>query len=258
MSDARTSVAFWDVDAPATLDRMDQNPQDPFRALVSAFDVVFTYGGGDPVVQAYRRHGARECIPIYNALDPETHFLVPKQEKFSSDLSFLGNRLPDREARVEEFFLSAAGQCPDLTFLLGGNGWQDRSVPSNVKVLGHVYTADHNVFNCSAKSVLNISRESMARYGFSPATRVFEAAGAGACTITDGWEGISQFFEPEREILVAESGAQVAELVRHLSPEHAARIGEAALRRVRAEHTYQHRAAEVDQILAGRFQAAGR
>jgi spore maturation protein CgeB len=106
--------------------------------------------------------------------------------------------------------------------------------------------------------VLNISRESMARYGFSPATRVFEAAGAGACTITDGWEGIGQFFEPEREILVVESGAQVAELVRDLSAEDAARIGKAALRRVLAEHTYQHRAAEVDQILAGRFQAAGR
>ena len=58
--------------------------------------------------------------------------------------------------------------------------------------------------------MLNVSRDTMARYGFSPATRVFEAAGAGACLITDYWEGIGTFFEPEREILVARNGEEVA------------------------------------------------
>src|SRR4051794_37691411 len=57
------TVAFWDVDAPATLDRVDSNPRDPFRAMIPCFDLVFTYGGGDPVVNAYRRLGARDCVP---------------------------------------------------------------------------------------------------------------------------------------------------------------------------------------------------
>ena len=87
--------------------------------------------------------------------------------------------------------------------MLGGSGWADKSIPPNVKYVGHVYTADHNAFNCPPRAVLNISRESMARYGFSPATRVFEAAGAGACLITDFWEGIDSFLQPESEILVA-------------------------------------------------------
>ena len=56
----------------------------------------------------------------------------------------------------------------------------ERPLPANVRFVGHVYTAEHNTFNCSATAVLNIARESMARYGFSPATRVFEAAGAAA------------------------------------------------------------------------------
>lgn len=254
--DLRTAdglAIFWDVDAPATLDRMTNDPRDPFRPLVPRYDLVFTYGGGDPVVQAYRRFGARECVPIYNALDPTTHHPVPADPRFAADLSFLGNRLPDREARVEEFFLKAAALAPGRRFLLGGNGWADKPMPSNVSYLGHVYTRDHNAFNCTPQAVLNISRESMARYGFSPATRVFEAAGAGACLLTDAWEGIELFLEPEREVLVAASGEEVAEQLRELTPERARRIGEAARRRVLAEHTYAHRAAQVESILGARL-----
>lgn len=244
-------VVFWDVDAPATLDRLDNDPNDAFHGCVPHYDAVFTYGGGDPVVNAYNRLGAKLCKPIYNALDPSTHYPVEPEGRFVGDLGFLGNRLPDREARVEEFFLKAAELCPDGTFLLGGSGWGDKPMAPNVKYLGHVYTADHNAFNCSPKAVLNISRESMARYGFSPATRVFEAAGAGACLITDRWEGIETFFEPEREILVADSGEEVARIVESLSPRDARAIGQNALRRVLAEHTYAHRAAELEAALEG-------
>ena len=242
-------AVFWDVDAPATLDRMGANPDDPFRPLVPKYDLVFTYGGGDPVVDAYRGFGARDCVPIYNALDPTTHHPVEPDPRFEGDLGFLGNRLPDREARVEEFFLEAAAKLPERTFLLGGNGWGDKPMPSNVRYLGHVYTRDHNAFNCTPQAVLNISRESMARYGFSPATRVFEAAGAGACLITDEWVGIEMFLEPDREVLVARDGGEVAERLRELTPERARRIGEAARRRVLSEHTYAHRAAQVESVL---------
>jgi spore maturation protein CgeB len=240
---------FWDVDAPATLDRMESDPHDRFRPLVQRYDMVFTYGGGDPVVQAYRRFGARDCVPIYNALDPTTHHPVDPDPRFEGDLGFLGNRLPDREARVEEFFLRAASECPERRFLLGGNGWGDKPMPENVKYLGHVYTRDHNAFNCTPLAVLNISRESMARYGFSPATRVFEAAGAGACLITDAWEGIEMFLEPEWEVLVAVDGEEVAERLRKLTSRDARQIGRAAQRRILAEHTYAHRAAQVESIL---------
>ena len=190
MKTSNRMVAFWDVDAPATLDRVRANPQDAFAGLIPRYDFIFTYGGGDPVVHAYQALGARECVPVYNALDTATHYPVPPDQRFACDLAFLGNRLPDREARVEEFFLRAAGLSPDREFLLGGAGWGDKQLPANVRYLDHVYTRDHNAFNCSPRAVLNVSRESMARYGYSPATRVFEAAGAGACLITDAWEGI--------------------------------------------------------------------
>ncbi|PRP96255.1 CgeB family protein [Enhygromyxa salina] len=248
---ASNTVVFWDVDAPATLERVSRDGHDPFGPLIARYDAIFTYGGGPPVVEAYLALGARACHPIYNAVDPDTHHRVAPDPRFEAALGLMANRLPDREARVESFFLDLARALPDQTFVLGGNGWSDKPLPDNVRAVGHVYTRDHNAFNCSPQAVLNINRESMARCGYSPATRVFEAAGAGACLISDAWVGIEQFLAPGREVLIAESSAGVAEHLRSLSPTRAATIGEAARRRVVAEHTYAHRAAEVEAILGG-------
>jgi spore maturation protein CgeB len=240
---------FWDVDAAATLDEMAADDGHVVRRMLPALDLVLTYGGGPRVVDAYRRHGARDCVPVYNALDPQTHFPGEGDASFEADLAFLGNRLPDREARVEEFFLDAAARLPRRSFLIGGNGWETKAMPANVRHLGHVYTSQHNGFNSTPLAVLNVARDSMAHVGCSPATRVFEAAGAAACLITDAWEGIELFLKPGEEILVARDGRDVAEHVRTLTPERAREIGAAALRRVLAEHCYDHRGALVDALL---------
>lgn len=239
---------FWDVDAPATLAEVRRAPDHPLRGALGDIDMVLTYGGGDPVVDAYRSIGAQECIPIYNALDSKTHHPVSAEPRFTADLGFLGNRLPDREVRVEEFFLNPAARLSDQTFLLGGSGWQDKPMSQNVTYIGHVSTRDHNAFNVTPKAVLNISRASMAENGFSPATRVFEAAGAGACLITDYWEGIELFLKPDEEVLVARDGPDVADILAGLSQERAKEIGQRALQRVLAEHTYAHRAETVDLL----------
>ena len=240
---------FWDVDAPATLAEIALRPEHPLRRLLPALDLVLTYGGGGPVTRAYEALGARRCVPIYNALDPETHFPAPKQPHLAADLSFLGNRLPDREARVEAFFLAPAASLPEMRFLLGGSGWQDKAMPANVVRLGHVATGLHNALNASARMVLNISRDSMAKAGFSPATRLFEVAGAGACLVTDAWPGLELFLTPGAEVLTARDGADVAEALLQVTPKQAARMGAAARRRILAEHTYDRRAVLLDQVL---------
>ena len=150
---------------------------------------------------------------------------------------------------MEDFFLDAAARCPERSFLLGGNGWHDKAMPANVRAIGHVGTADHNAFNCSALATLNVARDSMASVGFSPATRVFEAAGAGACLITDAWEGIELFLTPGTEVLVARDGADVAAHLNGLTLARARAIGEAARRRVLADHTYSQRALILDRLL---------
>ncbi len=247
---------FWDVDAPATLATLRAEPSHVLRRNLPQFDLILTYGGGPPVVSAYTALGARRCVPIYNGLDPATHHPVAPDPAYATDLGFLANRLPDREARVEAFFLTPAGNLPGKRFLLGGSGWTDKPMPNNVTRIGHVPTAAHNALNCSALAVLNVARDSMAAVGFSPATRVFEAAGAGACLITDAWEGIEHFLQPDSEILVARDGQDVAEHLAALTPERARAIGAAAMARCLTEHTYTQRAAAVHALLSEAFVVA--
>ncbi|HEX7774883.1 MAG TPA: glycosyltransferase, partial [Pyrinomonadaceae bacterium] len=249
LKEAHTLVVFWDVDAPATLDRVKADASDPFNDLIPLYDLILTYGGGEPVVKSYEALGAQVCVPIYNALDPETHHPVPPEKRFECDLALLANRLPDREARIEQFFFEAAKRLPEHRFMLGGSGWADKAMPVNVNYVGHVYTRDHNSFNCSARAVLNVNRDSMASYGFSPPTRIFEAAGAAACLITDAWEGIETFLTPEREVLVAHNAEDVVRHLKVLDQKKAKEIGEAARQRVLAEHTYKNRAQQLQTLL---------
>ena len=243
-------VILWDVDAPATLTRMESDPGDSLRALVPHFDLVFTYGGGERVIRRYEALGARRCETIYNALDPTTHHPVPREPRYRADLSALVNRLPDRESRVEEYFFSAVAALPGRSFLLAGTGWADRVREENLRYLGHLPPGEHNTFNCSPLAVLNVTRDSMVANGFSPATRVFEAAGAGACIISDSWDGLDEFLEPEREVLACATGAEVVSALEELDAARAHRIGNAARRRILTEHTYAHRARQVEAILA--------
>jgi spore maturation protein CgeB len=125
-------------------------------------------------------------------------------------------------------------------------GWRDRPMPVNVRYAGHVYTRDHHAFIRTPLAVLNVNRESMACDGFSPRTRVFEAAGAVACHITG--PGNETFLEPGSEVLLVGSGAAVAAYLDELDARRATAVGRAAYRRVLAHHTYAHRAALLGRV----------
>jgi spore maturation protein CgeB len=244
-----TRVIFWDVDAPATLARLAADPSDAFCKLIPEYDAIFTYGGGEPVLKQYRKFGARSCHAIYNALDPETHHPVSPVAQFKCDLLFVGHRLPDREQRVEDYFVQAARLAPEFLFVLGGEGWAGKALPANLRWIGHVTSEMHNQVNCSARMVLNVNRDSMAQAGYSPPTRIFEAAGAGACVVTDRWNGVDQFFAPGLEILTAGSAAEVVQHLRRIDENRAREIGDAMRKRALQDHTYANRALEVDRLL---------
>ena len=242
----RAMTFIWDVDAPATIHRMRANADDALAHATRLYDAILTYGGGPLARDGFQEFGAQAYYSMYNGLDPETHFPVEPDPALACDVVFLGNRLPDREARVEELFLRAATLAPHARFILGGEGWGDKQLPPNVRWLGHVPTADHNRVNCSASMVLNINRASMAEFGFSPPTRVFEVAGAGTCLLCDDWPGISDCFEPDSEILVVKNAEDVvAALTRHDLAQRK-QIGAAFHARGLADHTYAQRAAQAD------------
>jgi spore maturation protein CgeB len=242
----RSVVCFWDVDAPATIARMRANENDPMRRAIPLYDAVFTYGGGPEIRDAYLGFGAQAYYSIYNGLDVETHHPVAPDASLKCDVVFVGNRLPDREKRVEDLFLRAAELAPDKQFLLGGEGWGDKALPRNVRWIGHVPTDRHNVVNCSAAMVMNINRSSMATFGYAPPTRVFEVAAAGTCMICDEWPGIDKFFKPESEILVVDSAEEVVAALSLHNEESRRLIGRLFHARALRDHTYAQRAAEAE------------
>ena len=243
---ASAMTFIWDVDAPATIHRMHANADDALRHATPGYDAILTYGGGPLAHAGFAEFGARAYYSMYNGLDPETHFPVSADPTLVCDVVFLGNRLPDREARVDELFLRAAELAPDASFVLGGEGWGDKQLPPNVRWLGHVPTADHNRVNCSASMVLNINRASMAEFGFSPPTRIFEVSGAGTCLLCDSWPGIADCFEPEREMLVVSSAEDVVSALKRYDLVDRERIGAAFRARGLVDHTYAQRAAQAD------------
>ena len=214
---------------------------------MTQYDAVLTYGGGPFCEREYLGLGARAYFSMYNGLDPETHFPVEPEHALRCDVAFLGNRLPDREARVDELFLRAAHLAPDMTFILGGEGWADKRIPSNVKWIGHVSTSDHNRVNCSAGMVMNINRASMASSGFSPPTRVFEVAGAGTCLLCDDWPGIDDCFEPNAEILIVRDAEDVVHALRTHDLGQRENIGRAFRARALRDHTYAQRAVQAER-----------
>lgn len=243
-------IVYWDVDAPATLARLRADPGCELARRLPDYDLVFTYGGGSAVEREYRRLGARACHNIYNGLDPDTHFPEAVEANERADVLFTGHRLPDREERVEDLFLAAARMLPHRKFVLGGLGWGDRELPGNVRWLGHVPSRKHNRLNSLADWVLNINRNSMAHTGYSPPTRIFEAAGAGAAVITDLWPGIADFFTPGTEIMTAANALELVEIIEQTKPVERRALGLAMRQRALEEHTYEARARQADRVLS--------
>ena len=167
---ARHALAiFWDVDAPATLDRLEQDPSIRSVRWCRSYDMVLTYGGGQPGRYRVPARSARACVCRSTThWIPRPIFRSPRRSASRPTSPFSATACPIARARVEEFFLSAAAALPTHRFLIGGNGWHDKPMPRNVQYVGHVYTRDHNAFNCTPRAVLNISRDSMARYGSLP------------------------------------------------------------------------------------------
>lgn len=248
MKREKNQIVFWDSDAAATLRRIRERPDDPFKSLIPRYDLILTNDGGAQTIMDYRSLGAAACIPFYNALDTELHFPVSSDHRLIADLSFLGNRVPGHDKRINDYFFSVAEHLPEKKFLLAGSGWSAKKRSGNVEYLGQLDAAGYNTFNCSATAVLNVGEDSMNGNGFSPSTRVLAAAGAGSCIISDTWEGMEHFFEPGKELFVAVSGTEIAEIVKSLTPGAAAVIGTRALARARAEHTYEHRARQFEKL----------
>jgi spore maturation protein CgeB len=251
---------FYDLDTPVTLARLAGGEAVPYvpRGGLGGFDLVLSYTGGRALDALREQLGARRAEPLYGHVDPQVHRPVPPEPRFAGDLSYLGTYAEDRQAALEGLFLEPARRRPERRFVLAGAGYpQDFPWRENIWFVQHLPPDAHAAFFSSSRLTLNVTRRDMAAMGWCPSGRLFEAAACGAPVLSDRWEGLERFFEPDREILLADSsGDAVAAL--DLDPAEAARIGAAARARVLAEHTSDHRAADLLALLEDAATAARR
>ena len=242
---------FYDLDTPVTLAALDAGRDVPYLGPdgLSGFDLVLSYPGGAALDALADRLGARSVAPLYGSVDPDVHRPAAARRDWESDLSYLGTYAEDRQEALETLFLEPARRAPLRRFLIGGAQYpHDFPWLPNILFARHVPPGDHATFYGSAPLTLNVTRAAMARMGYCPSGRLFEAAACGAVILSDWWEGLSDFFEPGREILIARSSEDAVAAL-ELPRERIAAVAERARERVLAEHSADRRAEELVGLL---------
>jgi spore maturation protein CgeB len=235
---------FYDLDTPVTLTRMRCGEHVPYLddSGLSGYDLVLSYTGGGALEELKVCLGAHRVRPLHGHVDPQLHRPMERQQRYLADLSWLGTYARDRQAQLEELFIEPARRSPHCKFLLGGAQYpQDFPWTSNVYFVRHVPPEQHAAFFSSSRLTLNVTRDAMARMGWCPSGRLFEAAACGAAIVSDEWSGLDEFYEPGAEILIAHD-AQDTLAALALDTATLQRIGRAARERTLAQHTSEQRA----------------
>jgi len=240
---------FYDLDTPVTLEALQHGEQLAYigpRKLAD-FDLVLSYTGGAALMALQDELGARRVVPLFGSVDPDVHHPAPARKEY--DLSYLGTYALDRQSVLDELFIDVARRLPEQRFIIGGSKYPiDFPWQPNIWYVQHVPPSTHAAFYCSSALTLNVTRGAMARMGYCPSGRLFEAAACGVAIVSDEWTGLDAFFQPGVEILVARDTTDVIAAMQ-LSRAEIARIAHAGRQRVLDSHTAAHRAAELETIL---------
>ncbi|HEX6806052.1 MAG TPA: glycosyltransferase [Terriglobales bacterium] len=245
--DSPAIKVFYDLDTAVTLEKFRREGSVDYlpEQGLGGFDLVLSYVGGRALSDLRTLLGAKRTAPLYGSVDPDVHKPVPKSSQYDADLSYLGTYASDRQQTLEELLLNPARHLPGKKFLVGGAQYpEDFPWNENVWFIPHVPPSEHAAFYSSSRATLNVTRAAMAGVGYCPSGRLFEAAACETPIVSDWWEGLDQFFEPGRELLVAKQSSDVIDALSH-SQEELRRIGRAARERALDAHTARHRSQEL-------------
>jgi spore maturation protein CgeB len=241
---------FYDMDTPVTLASLRTGASVEYLPAdgLAGFDLVLSYTGGHALTELRSRLGARAVAPLYGWVDPQLHYPVEPVERFRAALSYLGTYAEDRQAALAELFLEPARRLPQQRFLIAGAQYpQDFPWAPNLFFAKHLEPAQHCAFFCSGRATLNVTRRTMAQYGYCPSGRLFEAAACGSAILSDGWEGLATFFRPGEEILEVHSADDVLSAL-SLEDAELKRIAKAGRSRTLEDHTADRRARELEVL----------
>jgi len=241
------ATAFYDIDTPVTLAKLERGDFEYLTPeVIPGYDLYLSFTGGPTLDLIEGRYGSPAARPLYCSVDPAAYQPLRVEKRW--DLSYLGTYSPDRQPTLERLLIEPARAMPAKRFVVAGPQYPaEIDWPANVDRIDHLPPAEHAAFYSASCFTLNVTRADMIAAGWSPSVRLFEAGACATPIISDRWSGIETLFEPGREILLADT---VADVVAALDRDDAPAIGQAAQARVLAAHTAAHRAAELEHHLA--------
>ncbi len=230
------------------LNRWNIVPSMPF------YDVVFTFDRAQ--VPALEQAGARRVEYLPLAWDHELHppadsFTGPDLAPFQTDLLFIGKWSPERERWLSPL----AGQG---LAIWGDRGWKRFSEPgSPVRSCwrGRPLVGREYARACAAAKICLNFVEPAAQD--SANMRTFELAGMGRFVLAPRNQAHRELFVEGREIELFSTPEELREKVECYLPREAQReaIGRAARERVLVQHTYEHRARRILELVGRRAPA---
>jgi spore maturation protein CgeB len=246
---ARSVVAFYDIDTPVTLAKLERGDYEYLSPqLIPNYDVYFSFTGGPTLDLLMGRYGSPAALALYCSVDPELYPVLDRKKRW--DLSYLGTYSPDRQPILERLLIEPARRAPHLRFVVAGPQYPADIVwPRNVERIDHVPPSEHPAFYAASRFTLNITRADMIRAGYSPSVRLFEAAACGTPIISDTWDGIDTLLEPGSEIALAQHAGDVVQVLEGWDEAQRDRMGQASRKRILSEHTAAHRAASMERDL---------
>jgi len=240
-------VAFYDADMPIILPEYAGNSVYKFNYYVGAdlteYDLFLSNSKG--VIPDLERFGARHVTPLYFAADPELFAPLPIEKDM--DVSFFGYGSEYREEWMRDMITTPSGVMSGTGFSVGGKGFGVDL--GSAHLIGDLSYSAFRAFCCRSRICLNITRTTHSTVYASSSARPFELAAYGATIVSCPYNGIDEWFEPGRELMIINNANEACEAYRWLldDDEERNRFGERARQRVLRDHTYQRRA---EQLIA--------
>ena len=244
---------FYDLDTPITLGALELDALAVAGGahyltpeLIPEFDVYLSFSGGPLLERLRTRWQARNVAALYGCVDPEVHSPVAEPPaELRCVLGYLGTYAADRQPALERLIFEPARRRPSHAFLVVGSLYpSDLRWPSNVSLRAHLDPEQHPAFYSASRLTLSVSRTPMRQWGYTPSGRLFEATSCGTPVVTDPFPGLEEFFEPGREILLADRADDV-EAALDLSDAELNDIAAAGRERTLTEHAGCQRARQL-------------
>ncbi len=247
---ARGVVAFYDIDTPVTLAKLEAGDEEYLaRDVIPGYDLYLSFTGGPTLARLEREYGAPAARALYCTVDTAAYRPLGLPARW--DLSYLGTYSSDRQPALERLLLEPARLAPHLRFVVAGPQYPAGIPwPGNVDRIDHLPPAEHAAFYSASRFTLNVTRADMVAAGWSPSVRLFEAAACGTPIISDVWEGLDELLEPGRDILLARCADDVLHALDGLPERDRQALGDAGRRRVLAEHDAKRRAMQLEAYLS--------